>query len=178
MVFTEFLDMVDKKFGEAVTEEILDASDLASGGVYTAVGTYDHSELLHLVKSLSETTNRSVSNLVFEFGYYLFGRFAISYQNFFVGIASAFEFLSQIETHVHVEVHKLYPDAELPTFECRQINPQTLELTYRSVRPFADFAAGLIQGCIDHFKEKIDVQRIDLPPFKGTSARFLLTKQY
>lgn len=177
MVFTEFLDMVDEKFGVAVTERILDKSDLPSGGAYTTVGTYDHSELLHLVKSLSETTNQSVSNLVFEFGYYLFGRFVTGYQVFFTGIDSVFDFLSQIDSHVHVEVHKLYPDAELPSFECRRIDSQTLELTYHSIRPFADFAAGLIRGCIDHFKEKIEVERTDLPPFNGTAARFLLTQQ-
>lgn len=29
----------------------------------------------------------------------------------------AFQFLKNIENYIHVEVRKLYPDAELPTFE-------------------------------------------------------------
>ena len=45
IVFTEFLDLVEAKFGAEVLEEMLDAADLKSGGAYTAVGYYDHAEM-------------------------------------------------------------------------------------------------------------------------------------
>jgi hypothetical protein len=42
---------------------------------------------------------------------------------------------------------------------------------------FADLAAGLIEGCIEHFGETIDVQREDLSGGLGTHVRFSLTQQ-
>jgi hypothetical protein len=45
---------------------------------------------------------------------------------------------------------------------------------YRSARPLADLADGLIRGCIEHFGEPIRVVREDLPGEPGTSARFVL----
>ncbi|MNY76012.1 hypothetical protein D3C86_2154630 [compost metagenome] len=50
-------------------------------------------------------------------------------------------------------------------------------MKYRSARPFADLAEGLIAGCINHYGEKIDVTREDLSDSAGTAAWFTLTKQ-
>ena len=49
-----------------------------------------------------------------------------------------------------------------------------LVMGYRSARPLADLADGLIRGCIEHFGEPIRVVREDLPGEPGTSARFVL----
>jgi len=65
IVFTEFMDMVDDKFGMDVTETIVQASDLPSGGAYTAVGTYDHAEIVSLVVNLSKSTNIEVPVLIY-----------------------------------------------------------------------------------------------------------------
>ena len=45
VVFTEFVEMVEDSFGEEVADEMLEMSKLASGGVYTAVGTYSYQEI-------------------------------------------------------------------------------------------------------------------------------------
>ena len=57
IVFTEFLDMVDDVFGVQITEAIVETSDLPSGGIYTATGTYDHREMLRLVAALSKKSH-------------------------------------------------------------------------------------------------------------------------
>ncbi len=49
MVFTEFLEMVEDRFSPEIADRIITASDLRSGGAYTAVGTYEHSEMIQLV---------------------------------------------------------------------------------------------------------------------------------
>ncbi|MGH8473226.1 MAG: heme NO-binding domain-containing protein, partial [Gammaproteobacteria bacterium] len=70
----------------------------------------------------------------------------------------------------------LYPDAELPGFECDASKPGRLILIYRSTRRLADLAEGLIQGCIEHFRETIHIQREDLSGGQGSCVRFVLTK--
>ena len=178
LVFAEFIEMVENKFSPEIANQIIEASSLESGGVYTATGTYDHNELLQLVGQLSSTTGVSVSDLVRTFGSYLFGRIAVTYPHYFDGINSAFDFMKKLDDYIHVEVKKLYPDAELPRFSFEQPNPNSLVLSYSSTRPFADLAEGMIRGCIEHFKENIEIQKKeDTSGGKGAGARFTLVKR-
>ena len=177
VVFAEFLEMVEDRFSPEIADRIIEASDLPSGGAYTSIGTYDHTEMVQLVTQLSVATGTTVPVLVHTFGKYLFGRFVVLYPQLFEGVGSAYSLLETIESTIHVEVLKLYPDAELPRFECNTSEPGRLTLIYRSTRGFADLAAGLIEGCIEHFGETIDVQREDLSGRQGTHVRFSLTKQ-
>ena len=93
------------------------------------------------------------------------------------GCSSSFDFLQRIDHYIHVEVGKLYPDAELPSFDCDTSEPGCLRLTYRSSRPFAALAEGLIRGCVAHYGEAVDIAVEDLSDGAGTAARFLLTKR-
>jgi len=177
MVFTEFLEMVEEKFSPEMADRIIDGAKLESGGAYTTVGTYDHQEMIALVTCLSRETGIPASDLIRTFGEHLFERFHHLFPNYFEGISSAFDFLRQVEEYVHIEVRKLYPEAELPTFACETPRPDQLSMTYRSSRPFAALAEGLIRGCIAHYGEPIEVDIEDLSQGAGTAARFLLTRK-
>jgi hypothetical protein len=133
--------------------------------------------MIQLVAQLSMLTHIPVPVLVHTFGVHLFGRFVAAYPALFAGVTSAFSFLERIEDHIHVEVRKLYPDAELPTFTCDTSTPGRLIMLYRSSRPLADLAEGLIAGCIAHFGEPILMHRDELSNSHGTHVRFVLTKQ-
>jgi len=158
MVFTEFLEMVESRFSIDMVDSIVEDAAPASGGAYTAVGTYPHTELVDMVVALSKRTSIPVSTLVSGFGEYLFSVFAQKYTRFFPEGTDTLTFLSGIESIIHVEVLKLYPDAQLPTFECRRMGDE-LEMVYRSQRHFADLAEGLIRGCANHFQERIQLER-------------------
>jgi len=162
MVFTEFLEMVEDKFSADMVDDIISDSAPPSGGAYTAVGTYDHSELVGMVMALSQRSGLPVPTLVHAFGTHLFGRFHALYPGFFQGIPSAVEFLYGIESVIHTEVRKLYPDAQLPSFECERV-PGGLNMVYASPRHFGDLAEGLIGGAVSHFGDPLTVNRVDLP---------------
>ena len=49
IVFTEFLELVEDKFGLEMVDNIITSSTLESEGVYTAVGTYSFSEMLTII---------------------------------------------------------------------------------------------------------------------------------
>jgi hypothetical protein len=177
IVFTEFLEMVETRFTPAVADRIITACDLPSGGAYTAVGTYAHEELVQLVAQLSTVTGVAAPDLLRTFGEQLFQRFVALYPQFFAGVPSAFAFLARIEDHIHVEVRKLYPEAELPTFTYDASTPGRLTLVYRSTRPFAAFAEGLIRGCITHFGAPITLHAEDRSDGRQTCVCFVLTQQ-
>lgn len=177
IVFTEFLEMVEHVFGLEVVDEVVEACDLASGGAYTAVGTYSHGEMVQLVQQLSRKVNLPVPALYQTFGKHLFGRFHDGYPQFFGADHTAFSFLKKIDNYIHVEVRKLYPDAELPKFEYEEYpSDNKLVMIYHSSRAMGDFATGLILGCVEYFGEKIDLRTEDISGGKGTDLRFILTK--
>jgi hypothetical protein len=47
-------------------------------------------------------------------------------------------------------------------------------MNYRSTRPLADLAEGLIRGCIEYCGDPIRIHRADLPGTPGTATRFVL----
>lgn len=173
LVFTEFLEMVESAHGMETTDELLDLPALESGGVYTAVGTYDAGELVSMVVHLSGMFDTPVDDLLIGFGEYLFGRFHEGFPEMFEGKANAIEFLESIHGHIHVEVRKLYPEADLPDFAHERVEGGLI-LTYTSKRPFAKFALGLINGCLAHFggPETVDFRMLD--SCDGTGAEFTI----
>lgn len=176
IVFTEFLQLVEDNFGYETVDRILMKAAPANDGAYTSVGTYNHSELIEMVVALSNETGVDVPALVQTFGRYLFGKFTVNYSEQIEGYTSSFELLENVEDYIHVEVRKLYPDAELPTFQCRRPDDRTLIMSYSSSRPFADLCEGLIRQCVEHFGEDIEIQRTDQSP-AGTAAEFKLQMQ-
>jgi hypothetical protein len=63
IVFTEFLELVEDKFGLEMVDSIITNSNLGSSGIYTAIGTYSFSEMLQLLQNLSAKTRLSVNDL-------------------------------------------------------------------------------------------------------------------
>jgi hypothetical protein len=162
MVFTEFLEMVEAKFSADMVDDIIEDSNLPNGGAYTAVGTYDHGELVQMVVALSKRCGMPVPALVQVFGEHMFGRFHTLYPSFFSGVTSALDFLEGIESVIHTEVRKLYPDAQLPQFDCTR-SADGLKMVYSSPRHFGDLAEGLIKGAVAHFGDRLHVARNDQP---------------
>lgn len=177
IVFREFIDMVESQFSARTADEIIQASTLSTNGAYTSIGTYPHQEMVDLVSHLSTRTGISVPDLLQHFGRHLFGRFVLIHPSLTNAFSDVFSLLSALETTIHVDVNKLYRDAELPTFTHEQDNQQTMVFIYRSRRRMSDFALGLIEGCIAHFKENITIQRDELPS-QGEEAltRFTLVR--
>ena len=72
IVFTEFLELVENKFGLEMVDTIILNSNLKSNGVYTSVGTYSFSEMLQLLTHLSEKTGISIDDLLLIYGEHFF----------------------------------------------------------------------------------------------------------
>jgi len=178
VVFTEFMELVESRMGLEMLDRIITEARLPNDGAYTSVGTYDHAELVRLVQALSNASGIGVPQLIHLFGEHLFQRFSLGYPALFADSHTSFDFLSRIDDVIHVEVRKLYPDAELPSLPCERPAADRLVMHYSSPRGFGDLAEGLIAGCIKHFGENIAVTRTDLPKEGALHrVRFELVKQ-
>lgn len=176
LVFTEFVEFVEKQHGLDTADRMFSGCDLPSGGIYTAVGTYDHRELVSLLGNLVGLTGTPAPVLLKSFGAHLLTCFVAAYPEYFRQAATLFGFLQSVHGHIHVEVRKLYPDAELPSFAYEQPSPDVLHMTYTSTRGLADLAEGLIDAAIVHYAEPVDLTREDGRP-EPQATRFTLTRR-
>ena len=174
VVFVELLSMAESLVGEEAVDNVLDTTPLPSGGAYTSVGNYPCSELMALVGAFSAHTGHSVAVLQKTFGKWIFNKFSESYQVFFEGKSDALTMLESIEREVHVEVRKIYPEAELPTFDTVRISATAIEMTYSSERPLVDFCEGMIEACLDHFDQTAHIQKTDFEQKGQFGARFTI----
>lgn len=179
VIFTELLRMVEEKYGLKMVDDIIQTVDLPSKGVYTTVGTYPYFELEIILLELVKRTEIPLKDLIKGYGFYLFGRFSELYPQIILNVFSTFFLLERLESFIHQDVHKLYPEAETPRFSIcvpDEKQPNKLEIIYSSKHKLADLAEGLIEGAAFHFKENITVEREDFAVAKGAKAKFTLTK--
>ena len=115
LLFTEFLDSPP-----GVWRRLTPGRSRGKPAVerYQPGGHYDHGELLELVERLAGLVGVSRADLLRRFGRALFGHFTALYPVFPAGAESALAFLADIDTYVHGELQKIYPDAQFPVFEC------------------------------------------------------------
>lgn len=158
MVFTEFLEMVEDGFGPEVADAILCKAVPGHDGAYTAVGYYDHAELVAMVVALSEQTSIAVPALVKTFGRHLLMRFTQVHPKMFLGADNLFDLVARIDGHIHVEVHKLYSEATLPRFTVQERSPHRMTVLYQSPRGLHELALGLLEGAAEHYGEPCQIQ--------------------
>lgn len=176
VVFTELLEFVASSFGDDMVDDIIDDASLPHGGAYTAVGTYPYTEMQRLVVALAKRSDAGVGELLTLFGDHLCRRFVVKYPEFFSSQPCLFDFIESVDRHIHVEVHKLYPDAELPLFTTSGRDAESLSLDYSSCRPLAALAEGMIKGAADHYGEAVTIQRTQIDDGDTPIVRFAIRR--
>ena len=174
IVFTEFLEMVEAEYGIEMVDTIIERSDLTSEGVYTTVGTYDFGEMLQLLTHLSTETNISINDLLYAYGCYFFSVLLHYHPDIFGWYDHPIAFLSSIENHIHVHVKKIYPDAELPTFEVIAESDKELIMIYSSDRAMYRFAEGLMEKTFQYYNKDAEISVEKINP-DGTRVKFTAT---
>ncbi len=175
IVFTEFLDLVEDKFGLEMVDKIIQQSQLESNGIYTSVGTYKFSEMLQLLQHLSENTNISIDDLLLVYAEHFFSVLETSYPGLIATYKDPIEMLASIENHIHIEVRKIYPDAELPTFEVLNKTDNSLIMIYKSSRAMHHFGLGLMNKTFEHFNSTATIV-LEKIKEDGTEVKFIINK--
>jgi hypothetical protein len=175
IVFTEFLDLVEEKFGLEMVHQIIKQSELESEGAYTAIGAYQFSEILQLLQNLSANTGISTDDLLLVYAEHFFSMIESSYPGLLASYKDPIEMIASIESHIHAEVRKIYPNAELPIFTVEEKTANSLIIIYKSSRAMHHFGLGLMNKTFEHFNStaKIVLEKIK---DDGTEVRFIISK--
>ncbi len=170
IIYTELLGFLDEKGGPGFTEQVLSAADLPHGGAFSRVSRYPWEQAVQVVTSASRISGADANELCTEFGRFLFARFTVLYRDIVERYPTAEGMLGHVESHIHEEVKILYPDAVPPTVSSHR-EGDGFVVEYRSHRPFAYIAFGLVQGCMTHFGDPRQINWINPDP-SGKSAHF------
>jgi hypothetical protein len=157
IVFTEFMDHVEAGHGHQFLDDVIESSDAETKGGYTAVGTYPCAELVQLISVFSSKTGLNIPEILIGFGKQLAVTFKRDFPSYFDEI-DYFDFVECVENRIHVDVLKLYPDAELPRFETVERTSEKLVIDYISSRALEHLALGLFQGTAAEFGESISIE--------------------
>lgn len=175
IIFTEFLELVEEKFGLEMVDKIITQSNLDSGGAYTAVGTYDFGEMLQLISNLSQNTDISVDDLLMVYSEHLFAALVKSHPDLVSHYKDPMDLLASIENHIHVEVKKIYPEAQLPTFDLEVRTDTKMVMVYKSDKALYMLGKGLMLETFKLFKIPVNIELEKLND-KGTEVRFFINK--
>lgn len=171
IIFTEFLELVEQQFGLEVLDKMLEMSE--DEGIYTSVGSYDHHSLVKLIVSLSKTTDIPPEALQEVFGETVFINLLNTLPNNagLLDCTHCFDFIRHVEEYIHVEVKKLYPDANPPKFDFVSESETELVFDYKSARCMGHVCVGLLKGCAKHFNQEIEIASKTLNE-QGSEVRF------
>jgi hypothetical protein len=175
MVFTELVEFIENTFGYEVADAMIEKSILSTDGIFTQAGNYPFSDLLAMVITLSQELNVPVETLIEAYGRHLFKRIVALYPPITYGFDSPLKFIAQVDTFIHPEVLKLYPDADLPSFKLISLVENELIIDYISSKPLAPLAKGLALGCGDFFKQDLIATYEIIEETPKIRARFKIT---
>ena len=112
IVFNLLEDFIIDGWGEEAYDEIISLCPLRTKEPFIGPGTYEDADLLAIVGKAAETLSVSVPEAVHAFGKYCFPKLASKYPMFLEGHKHPKTFLKTIDDVIHVEVKKLFKDAE------------------------------------------------------------------
>lgn len=173
VIFTEFMEMVEEKWGLKMVDDIIIDSKDPEDGAYSSTMYYKHENLVAMVLKLHEKTQIPLKDLLICYGTYLFPKLAESHMFLLKDIECTITLLERLEPIIHLNVKKLYPQSHPPTFRAERVDQNTLNLYYQSHRKMEDVAEGLILGCAKFYNEDIKVEREDE---SGNEVKFIVRK--
>lgn len=159
LLFTEFLEYLETRFGPAQVDGAIEAAALANEGAFTAVDNYPAAEFYRLLAAVATHTGEDADALLVDYGRHMFQVFLSAHPEYFGALHSTAELMDRVEAHIHLEVKKLHPDAKPPRFRLSASDGEGWVLRYYSHRPLHALAHGLLEAASVHFDEAISVRR-------------------
>ena len=158
IVFTEFFKHIEKCHGAEVLDDVIVSAAPLNDGAYTSIGTYPFKEMLDLVAAYTKATEQSGTSVLDGFGQHCLASWVSYVPAFFGPHRSLFDILSEINEFHEIEVRKLYPDAELPTFLVESRDAHVMTIGYYSNKHLTDLAIGVIKGAAAHLGQTISIR--------------------
>jgi hypothetical protein len=152
IVFNLLETVVVAEHGEDTWETLLEQARL--DGSFTSLGNYPDGYMMGLVSVAARQLQLPEGDVLQWFGRKAMPLLAVRYPTLF-GYPSTRSFLLALNSIIHPEVRKLYPGADVPTFDFEVSSDDELIMGYRSSRRLCRLAEGFVEGAAAHFGEPV-----------------------
>lgn len=153
IIFNLLEDAVISQYGADTWDELLVTTRLE--GVYTSLGSYPDEEMQALIQAASRLLNIPPFEVMRWFGRQAMPLLLKRYPAFFSAQTSTRSFLLSVNGIIHPEVLKIYPSADVPTFEFHDAPNGGLLLGYRSQRRMCGLIQGFAEGAAEYYGETV-----------------------
>lgn len=167
--------MVVAGFGEDAWERIKSDAGVDLDA-FVAMESYDDSITYSLVEAGSAVLNLSPEAILRAFGeYWVLETAAEGYKELMQAAGSTLsEFIGNLD-QLHSRVLMTFPELRPPSFNCKEIDPGELRVTYMSERVGLEpFVVGLLEGLGKHFKTPVEVSIVEAASGPGAPTEFLV----
>lgn len=155
VIFNILEGFVTETWGEEVYDEILRSCPLHTKTAFIGPGTYPDTDLMTIVARTVDRLGVTVPEALHAFGRYAFPHLARRVTPIIAGFDHPKPFLMALDSVIHVEVRKLWRDAETPRLTYTDTGAASLVLHYASKRQLCPLVGGLLEGLADHFHTAI-----------------------
>lgn len=152
-MFNLLEEVVIQHHGEDTWDALLDATGL--DGSYTSLGSYKDEDIAALVAAAASALNITQFDVLRWFGNQAMPLLFERYPQFFAGQTSCRPFLLSVNHIIHPEVRKLYPGAQVPTFQFSDGPNGSMIMGYDSPRRMCALAQGFAEGAATHYGEQL-----------------------
>lgn len=161
VIFNVVQEVVEEAFGADFWDDVVDLAGV--DGSYTSLGSYDDADLIAIVGAIAELARVSRNDVLVLAGRQGFARLAGRHAELLAGLEGWRDVLDRLDGIIHPEVRKIYPDAEVPSFDANHVTgggSDVVLLEYASARHLCGLADGLIRGLGDWYEADLQVRHL------------------
>ena len=161
VIFNVVQEVVEDAFGIEFWDDAVDRAGI--DGSFTSLGSYDDADMIALVGAIAELGGVSRNDVLVLAGRNGFGGLASRHAELLAGLSGWRDVLDRLDGIIHPEVRKIYPDADVPSFDANRLDSQGSDvvlLEYASKRHLCGLAEGLVLGLGDWFESDLSVAHL------------------
>lgn len=151
IIFNLLEDFIVDGWGEERFERIMTGCPLHTKTAFVGPGTYPDSDLFAIVERTTAELGIDTPTALRAFGRYAMPKLAGRFDVFVRDHQHPKGFLRTLDGVIHVEVRKLFANAEPPRIWFEDPAPDQLLLHYHSKRKLCALFEGLLDGTADYF---------------------------
>ena len=176
-LLTSIVAGLEEQFGEKLIDELEGSIAMPAARVYSSLGDYPDDSVALIIQQAAPLVNMSEAHLAKLVGIHIFSNLIAMNSLWIEQSKIFFELIKSKDTALNRLQESAFPGFIAPKFECLEINPDLLEVNYKSSFLPADVAEGLICAMFSHFQEHFSIQRISTEPAMGYNQQFILRRR-
>lgn len=158
-VVSTWIKTCKKLYGDPIVQKAMSEMGWEVNKIFSPIENVDDDIVKKLITRISEQVNVSTGQLWKAIGKDNILAFRTDFPSFFKQ-QNMYSFLRSL-FDIHVVMTKKFAGAKPPLVSIEPISNTEALFTYQSQRGMFDYFYGLLEGCIEFFNEKVEVQELE-----------------